>query len=201
MTEKLMKGINIFVVLTITNFLWLIGLALGLFIFGMVPSTRGVLTIFEKDDLFDDYSYKQLIFDYFREYKKSILNYKWKVVTVPFLLLILYIELLFVQFSELAQAVFQIPLIVMMAILIFIALAFLVQEDQIYATTGERLRLAITLPFLTPVTVLLSIILFISFSVLSLRFLWFGLICISSFIFCMQRLLKNVYVKKGLIKN
>ena len=63
------------------NILWLLGIIAGFFFAGLVPSTRAVLKLLNKQDLFTGYySYSEIFQKYWQEYIRSIKIFQWRVI-------------------------------------------------------------------------------------------------------------------------
>lgn len=201
MTAKMMKGINICVIFFLTNCLWVLGIIAGLFFIGLIPSTNGILAIFEDKDLFEHMSYTQMFKVYLNRYKETLLDYKWRIILSPVLIGILYLDLLVIQANEMIQAIFYWPIILVMGYLVLISLGFLVQGDKTLESFVNRLKAAVTLPFLMPGVAILTFLLFGSFLVISIRYFWFAMVSGSLFIYFVQNMLKKAYIQKKLMKN
>lgn len=201
MLDKVMKGIHVFVIFFFSSILWLIGTLLGFIIVGFVPSTNGVLMIFEQESLFEDYSYKSIFKSYLKGVKQTFTLYRWKLLIPSFVFLILSIDFLIIRQNNLAQSLFQWPLIFLMAYLALVMISFLIQEKITDSKVQKNVKLALFVPLIAPTSFFMSVLLFLSFFILSLRYSLFAMIAIGAFFYVVRLILLRSFKKKGLIKN
>jgi uncharacterized membrane protein YesL len=201
MFEKAMKWLNVLVLLIELNILWLLGLILGLFFIGLVPSTSAMVRLFEKSDLFTGYySYVGVFKLYCHYYVETIKTYKWRVLLFPIVVSTIYLELLFIQKDQMMRAVFQWPLLILLAYVLLVLINSILIDDRSTEIWWKKAVFALMSPLVLIGESIICILLILTFAIISLAYHWFFFIAISLFVYTTYRCLYNGYQKKGLLK-
>lgn len=200
MTTKLMKGLNVTVILILVNGMWLIGTAVGLFIAGLTPSTVAAVKILRNPQLFDDYSsYFELLKQFIREYINAFRVYNWRVIIPSTIALLLYFDLLIIQGNELLRAMIQWPLLILASYFFLSFINLIMAVDISQESWIKKLKFALAAPILLPLQSICSLLMIVAFFVLVLAYHWLFFVAISTLLYTMIRLLSSGYEQKGLL--
>lgn len=200
MTTKLMKGLNYLVMFVLLNILWLIGIVIGLFFGGLLPSTYALIAMYRDTELFDGFtSYRQISKRFFVLWWKGFKHFKFSVLLFPVAIFIVYLDILLVQQDQLMKAMFLWPLIALMCYLGLSMVQFAYTETVSGDSIKAKLKAALVAPLLMPLESLLSMLVFGSFFVLCLRFNWLFFVFAAALLFVICKMLQNGYEKKGLV--
>jgi uncharacterized membrane protein YesL len=201
MTQKMMDGVNVIVILFLMNILWLIGVVFGLIILGLVPSTAALIHVMQLPKLFSEgYSYKQLTVIFLKEYQRVIKMYHWRVLISPILLLIFYYDVLIIQSNSLMKALFQWPIILMMGYIVLIIINYFVLENNYKKESiSKKIKFSLVVPLIFPIQSFCCFLLFVSFFVISMMHSWFSFLSIPTFFYVVSHLFIITFKKKGMV--
>lgn len=196
-----MKWLNVLVLLIELNILWLVGLMIGLFVIGFVPSTAAVIKLYEKADLFTGYyAYSSVLKLFFQYYVQTLKRFKWRVLLFPITIAAIYLELIMIQQNQIIRAVFQWPLLLLLAYVFIVLLNIILIEGRSQADWRKKTVFALTSPIVLLSESFICVLLILSFMIISLAYHWFFFVAISLFLYCAFRCIDNGYQKKGLLK-
>ncbi|WP_265458879.1 DUF624 domain-containing protein [Enterococcus sp. HY326] len=200
MTTKLMKGLNVIVILILVNVMWLIGTAVGLFIAGLTPSMVAAVKILRNPQLFADYSsYFELLKQFIREYINAFRVYNWRILIPSTIALLLYFDLLIIQGNELLRAMLQWPLLILASYLFLSFINLIMAVDISQESWIKKIKFALVAPILLPLQSICSLLMIVAFFVLVLAYNWLFFVAISVLLYTMIRLLSSGYEQKGLL--
>lgn len=196
-----MNWLNACVLLIELNLLWLIGNIVGFFVVGFLPSTLAVMKILNKKDLFIGYySYSDIFKQFWLNYLSTIRVFKWRILVCPIILAILYVELLMIQQSDLMRALFQWPILLLMSYVILVMLNLILAVGASKEGWRKKALFALASPLLLPKESIVSLLMILSFSILSLAYHWVFFVAISLFLYSASKCILAGYDKKGLLK-
>lgn len=196
-----MNWLNACVLLIELNLLWLIGNIVGFFVVGFLPSTLAVMKILNKKDLFIGYySYSDIFKQFWLNYLSTIRVFKWRILVCPIILAILYVELLMIQQSDLMRALFQWPILLLMSYVILVMLNLILAVGASKEGWRKKALFALASPLLLPKESIVSLLMILSFSILSLAYHWVFFVAISFFLYSASKCILAGYDKKGLLK-
>lgn len=201
MTQKMMDGVNVLVILFLMTILWLIGVVSGLVILGLVPSTAALIHLLQLPTLFSEgYSYKQLTVIFLKEYQRVIKTYHWRVLISPILLLIFYFDVLIIQSNSLMKALFQWPIILIMGYIVLITVTYFVLENNYKKESiSKKIKFSLAVPLIFPIQSFCCFLLFASFFVISMMYSWFLFLSIPIFFYVVSHLFIITFKKKGMV--
>lgn len=201
MTQKLMKAINVVVILFLINILWFFGTIIGGLFLGFVPSTAALIHLLLLPELFQDtYSYKEIVLIFIKRYWQILKEYTWRVVVVPFSIIILYFDVLIIQQNSLMKALFQWPLILFMGYMCLTIINYFILDDSFpLERNRSKLKFSMAVVFLLPLQSLTSAVLFLCFFVIGLAYSWFLFFAIPLFVYVITHLFLSALKKKRLV--
>ena len=199
---KAMHWINVVILFIELNILWLLGFIAGFFFAGLVPSTRAVLKLLNKQDLFTGYySYSEIFQKYWQEYIRSIKIFQWRVIVFPILFSLFYVELVFIQQSSIMRAYFQWPILIMMSYLLLVLLNLILATEMSGDSWLKKIAFSLVSPIVLPGRSLMCVVMILSFAVLSLAYHWFFFVASPLFLYVASKCLISGYQKKGLLRS
>ncbi|KAF1296226.1 hypothetical protein BAU15_10600 [Enterococcus sp. JM4C] len=201
MTQKLMKVINLIVILFLLNSFWFIGTLIGVGVVGLIPSTAALIHVLHLPHLFDEeYSYKEITVFFIKQYGQTLKKYTWQVLVVPIFVSTLYFDLVIIQQDSLMKALFQWPLIILISVICLAVINYFLLDDLFPKEKRmSKLKISFASLLVSPLQVVISFILFICFFVISLAYSWFIFFAIPSFIYVTSHLFLSAFKKKGLV--
>lgn len=201
MTQKMMDGINIIVILFLMNILWFIGVLVGLVLGGLVSSTAALIHVMQLPKLFSEgYSYKQLVTTFLKEYVRILKKYRLRVLIPPMILWVLYVDILIVQQNNLMKALFQWPIILFMGYIILIMINYLILENGHKEERFiKKIKFSAAIPLIFPLQAAFCFLLFSSFIIISFMYSWFAFISMPVFLYTVSHLFVLTYKRKGMV--
>lgn len=200
MTNKLMLGLNYLVMFLLLNFLWLTGIIVGLFFFGLIPATYALITLYLDPDLFGFYlPYRKIIIRFAKLWLQELKRLHLKVVVFPISFVLGYVDIFVVLQNQLMKAVFLWPITIVLCYIVLVMIQLLYIESTSKVNLIPKLKLSLSAPFLMPIESLLCMLTIGSFSILGLHFNGLFLIFGSTILFIMLKILQKGYLKKGLV--
>lgn len=196
-----MNWLNVIVVLFLTNFLWIIGVLIGLIFLGIFPSTFSLIeTLSSIQNKNYDISYMEVTKTFVKAYLRQIRTRK--LINMFFLIFTLFfiLDFSFISINPFASAIFKIPLTIFLVVFLFGVINFGIVDYKSNNSLRDKLKFSLLMPWTFPLQSLISLLLIITFLLISFRFSWFSFVSISLFMYTNCRILSENYIKKGLLK-
>ena len=201
MWQKAMNWLHVVVLFVILNFLWITGTIVGLIVFGATPSTIAILKLIELPRIFENsYGYGELIFRYIHNYREAFKNNKVFLFAPVLTEIIAFFELLMISQYDLLQAIFQIPMIVLMVYSLFIVFHVSYLATQMDRLTFKNYKLVLLSPFIFKRSTVLGLISLIALVVITIFKNWMCLVLFSLVIYIAYRMISHDYESHGWLK-
>ena len=162
--EKIMFGV-------ILNILWVLGVIMGLFVFGIAPATFSVSILLNEKELFEKNSkIKPIVFNFFKNYKKEFLkaNLVFGLYAILFYLLIIDYNIL--QKNGVLYSILQIPLV---ALSLYTVGTFMFVIPVAVVSKGnfkQKFKLILATPVLMPLISFLNILIIMAMLFLAISY-------------------------------
>lgn len=201
MWQKAMNWLHVVVLFVILNFLWITGTIVGLIVFGAIPSTIAILKLIELPRIFENsYGYGELIFRYIHNYREAFKNNKVFLFAPVLTEIIAFFELLMISQYDLLQAIFQIPMIVLMVYSLFIVFHVSYLATQMDRLTFKNYKLVLLSPFIFKRSTVLGLITLIALVIITMFKNWMCLVLFSLVIYIAYRMISHDYESHGWLK-
>lgn len=201
MWEKAMKWLHVVVLFIILNFLWLAGTAVGIIVFGVIPSTVAILKLIELPRIFENnYGYGELILCYIHYYKEAFKHSKILLFVPIVIEIIAFFELLMISRFEFLQAIFQIPMIILMVYNLLIVFHICCLALKINTLTLKNYKLVLLSPLIFKCSTLFIIVTLVGLAIITIFKSWMFSLLFSTGIYVAYRLINHDYENCGWLK-
>ena len=201
MWQKAMNWLHVVVLFIILNFLWIIGTVVGLVVFGAIPSTISILKLIELPRIFENnYGYGELFFRYIHNYREAFKHNKVFLFVPVLMEIIAFFELMMISQFEILQAVFQIPMIILMIYNLFIFFHVSYLATKMERITFKNYKLVLLSPFIFRQSTILGLITLVALVIVTLFKNWMCLVLFSLGIYVAYKMINHDYKSHGWLK-
>lgn len=166
-SSKTMEVMEKIMFLTVLNILWLLGVAVGLGVFGLFPATLAVFKLISNRELFEKQSLiKPILKDFCRHYRIYFFQANSIGLVYVLILFSLEVDKNIIQLNEILTSVLLVPLH-LFSIYAVMTLVFLIPiHIHTDGTTRQKIKLALLAPVLMPRASILILLLGIGLIIL-----------------------------------
>ncbi|SDQ40973.1 Uncharacterized membrane protein YesL [Streptococcus equinus] len=201
MWQKAMNWLHVAVLFIILNFLWIMGTTIGLVIFGAIPSTIAILKLIELPRIFEnDYAYTEFARRYIQNYKEAFRHNKLFLFLPVAVEIIAFFELLMISRFELLQAVFQIPIIILMVYNLFVAFHICYLATQMSKLTLKDYKVVLLSPLIFKRSTIFGVVTLMALGIIAVFKNWMFLVLFSLGIYVAYLMINHDYKSHRWIK-